>query len=149
MQQTQQETSASDIATDKIQLVNANAKTPYERRMCRSSTKGRDVNPAGGEIFHNEGRNNLVFHVFHRAFSLSWFHFTQDERRAPDEVVSSYPGGNVENFRASVTKLPGRVLSEGVVSNKRRQFSAPFRASQVLFLANFTIPRRVGKIKRP
>ena len=84
-----------------------------KRRMCRSSTKGRDVNPAGGERFHNEGRNNLVFHVFHRAFSLSWFHFTQDERRAPDEVVSSYPGGNVENFRASVTKLPGRVLSEG------------------------------------
>ena len=91
--------------------------------MCRSSTKGRDVNPAGGERFHNEGRNNrvssylgnnLVSHVFHRAFSLSWFHFTQDERRAPDKVVSSYPGGNVENFRASATKLPGRVLSEGL-----------------------------------
>ena len=83
-----------------------------KRRMCRSSTKGRDVNPAGGERFHNEGRNNLVFHVFHRAFSLSWFHFTQDEGRAPDEVVvSSYPGGN---FKASATKLPGRVLSKGL-----------------------------------
>ena len=28
---TQQETSASDIATDKIHLLNANTKTPFER----------------------------------------------------------------------------------------------------------------------